>query len=150
MRPASRAHHPLDSWKIQFYAQTFAEASTSQTFREILSVIEYKVFCWTKGESNSLVFRETWKNFPRYWPFVRGIDQLPVNSDHKGQWRGALMFSLICAWTTGWVYNRDTGDLRRHSVHYDVTVMRRHTGVTTTVLANGLVPSMDEHGLLPR
>ena len=24
----------------------------------------------------------------------------PVNSPHKGQWRGALMFSLICAWIT--------------------------------------------------
>ena len=22
---------------------------------------------------------------------------------HKGQWRGALMFSLICAWINGWV-----------------------------------------------
>ena len=38
-----------------------------------------------------------WKLFARYWPFVRGIHRSPVNSDHKGQWRGALMFSLICA-----------------------------------------------------
>ena len=38
------------------------------------------------------------KHFPRYWPFVRGIHRYPVNSLHKGQWRGALMFSLICAW----------------------------------------------------
>ena len=42
---------------------------------------------------------------------------------NKGQWRGALMFSLICVWTNGWVNNRDTGDLRRHGTHYDVTVM---------------------------
>ena len=40
-----------------------------------------------------------WKHFPRYWPFVRGIHRSPVNSPHKGQWRGALIFSLICAWT---------------------------------------------------
>ena len=26
----------------------------------------------------------------------------PVNSPHKGQWRGTLMFSLICAWTNRW------------------------------------------------
>ena len=39
-----------------------------------------------------------WKHFPRYWPFVWGIHRSPVNSRHKGQWRGALMFSLICAW----------------------------------------------------
>ena len=38
-----------------------------------------------------------WKHFPRNWPFVRGIHRSPVNSPHKGQWRGALMFSLICA-----------------------------------------------------
>ena len=38
-----------------------------------------------------------WKHFPRYWPFVRGIHRSPVNSSHKGQWPGALMFSLICA-----------------------------------------------------
>ena len=40
-----------------------------------------------------------WKHFPRYWPFVWGIHRSPVNSPHKGQWRGALMFSLNCAWT---------------------------------------------------
>ena len=39
-----------------------------------------------------------WKHFPRYWTFVRGIHRSPVNSPHKGQWRGALMFSLICVW----------------------------------------------------
>ena len=37
-----------------------------------------------------------WKHFSRYWPFVRGIHRSPVNSPHKGQWNGALMFSLIC------------------------------------------------------
>ena len=62
-----------------------------------------------------------WKRFPRYWPFVRGIHRSPVNSPHKGQWRGALMFSLICAWINGWVNNREAG----HRAHYDVTVMTR-------------------------
>ena len=37
----------------------------------------------------------------------------PVNSPHKGQWRGAFMFSLICAWINRWVNNREAGDLRR-------------------------------------
>ena len=44
-------------------------------------------------------------------------------SPHKGQSRGALMFSLICAWINGWVNNHEAGDLRRHRAHYDVTVM---------------------------
>ena len=65
-----------------------------------------------------------WKHFPRYWPFVRGIHRSPVNSPHKGQWRGALMFSLICVWINGWVNNREAGDLRPYRAHYDVTVMK--------------------------
>ena len=64
-----------------------------------------------------------WKHFPRYWPFVRGIHRSPVNSSHQGQWRGALMFSLICAWINGWIYNRKAGDLRRHRTHYDAIVL---------------------------
>ena len=46
-----------------------------------------------------------------------------VISLHKGQWRGALVFSLICAWTNGWANHRDAGDLRRHHTNYDVTLM---------------------------
>ena len=64
-----------------------------------------------------------WKHFPRYWTFVQGIHWSPVNSPHKGQWRGALMFSLICAWINERVNNREFGDLRRHRAHYNVTVM---------------------------
>ena len=64
-----------------------------------------------------------WKHFPRNWPIVRGIHRSPVNSPHKGQWRGALMFSLIGAWINGWVNNREAGDLRRYRAHYDVIVM---------------------------
>ena len=64
-----------------------------------------------------------WKHFPRYWSFVRGIHRSPVNSPHKDQWRGALMFCLICVWINGWVNNREAGDLRRYRAHYDVTVM---------------------------
>ena len=64
-----------------------------------------------------------WKHFPRYWPFVQGIHRSPVNSPHKGQWRGALMFSLICLWINGSVNNREVGHLRRYRAHYDVSVM---------------------------
>ena len=64
-----------------------------------------------------------WKYFPRYWPFVREIHRSPVNFPHKGQWRGALMFTLICARMNGWVNNGEAGDLRRYLAHYDVIVM---------------------------
>ena len=63
-----------------------------------------------------------WKHFPRYWPFVWGIHRSPVNSPHKGQWRGALI-SFTFSWINGWVNNRKAGDWRRHHAPYDVTVM---------------------------
>ena len=62
--------------------------------------------------------------FPCYWPFVRGIHRSPVNSLRKGQWRGALLFFLICAWINGSVNSHEAGDLRRHRAHYDVIVMQ--------------------------
>ena len=46
-------------------------------------------------------------------------------SPHKGQWRGAWIFSLICAWTNGWANNRDAGDFRCHRAHYAITLMDR-------------------------
>ena len=67
-----------------------------------------------------------WKHFPRYRPFVRGIYRSPVNSPHKGQWRGASFLSLMCAWINVWVKHRETGDLRRHRAYYNVTVMIAH------------------------
>ena len=70
-----------------------------------------------------LMTSSNWKHFPRYWTFVRGIHRSSVNSPHIGQWRGALMFSLICVWINGWVNNREAGDLRRYRAHYDVTLM---------------------------
>ena len=64
-----------------------------------------------------------WKHFPRYWPFVWGIHRSSVNSPHKGQWCGALMFSFIYAWINTRVNNREAGDLRLYRDHYGVTVM---------------------------
>ena len=65
-----------------------------------------------------------WKHFPRYWSFVRGIHRWPVNSPHKGQWHGTLVFSLTYTRIHGWVNNREAGDLRRHRSHYDVNLMQ--------------------------
>ena len=64
-----------------------------------------------------------WKLYPRHWPFVRGIHRSPVTSPHNGQWRRALMFSLIYAWINDWVNNGEAGDLGRYRTHYVVTLM---------------------------
>ena len=47
-----------------------------------------------------------------------------MDSHHKGQWRVALMFSLICAWTNGWPNNL---------AHYDVALMCLHLPATLTI-----------------
>ena len=73
-----------------------------------------------------------WKHFSRYWSFVRGSHRSPVNSPHKGQWRGAFMFSLICAWINRWVNNPVAGDLRRYRAHHDVIVM--HLQIINTLV----------------
>ena len=80
----------------------------------VIDIVLLLVFMMTSSNGN--IFRVTGL-------FVRGIHRSPVNSPHKGQWRGALMFSLICAWINRWVNNREAGNLRRHQAHYDVIVM---------------------------
>ena len=57
--------------------------------------------------------------------FCVGNSPVAVNSPHQGQWRGALMFSLICAWINDWVNNGEAGDLRCHCAYYDITVMNQ-------------------------
>ena len=43
--------------------------------------------------------------------------QPPMDSPHKSQWRGTLMFSWICVWTNSWANNRGACDLRRYRAH---------------------------------
>ena len=70
-----------------------------------------------------------WKHFPRYWPFVQGIHQLPVNSPHKGQWRRGLMcfFDLrlnkrLSKQSWGWWIETPSRSLWRHcDGHVDFT-----------------------------
>ena len=69
-------------------------------------------------------WRHQMESFSALLAICAGNSPVPVNSPHKGQWRGALMFTLICLWTNDWVNNREAGDLRRLRVHYDVIVMK--------------------------
>ena len=77
--------------------------------------------------SASLWWRHQMEPFSALLALCAGNSPVPVISPHKGQWRGALMFSLICAWINDWVNNREAGDLRRHRGHYDVNVMTTYT-----------------------
>ena len=84
---------------------------------------------WPSSPSHRITHYAWWRHqmetFPRHWPFVKWIHQSLVDSPHKGQWRTASAFSLICLWTNGWAHNRNAGILRRHGAHYDATVMEK-------------------------
>ena len=51
----------------------------------------------------------------------------PVTGEFSAQrpvsWSFDVFYDLRIEKKNGWVNNRETGDLRRHRVHYDVTVM---------------------------
>ena len=87
-----------------------------------------------------------WTHFLRYWPFVRGIHRSPVNSPHKGQWCGALVFPLTCAWINGWANNREPGDLRRHRVHHDVTVMWYYGSPRRQAISSHVINYVEQMG----
>ena len=90
-------------------------------------------WCINTGSDNGLMpsvikplsawWRHQMETFSALLALCAGNSPVPVNSPHKGQWRGALMFSLICARINDWVNNREAGDLRPHPGHYDVSVM---------------------------
>ena len=65
-------------------------------------------FCWVYWKPNVCI----WKHFR-----VTGhlCTQRPVTRSFD--------VSLTCSWINGWVNNRVTDDLRRHRIHYNVTVM---------------------------
>ena len=79
-----------------------------------------------------------WKHFPRCWSFVKGIHRSPVDSTHKGKWRGALAFSMRCAWTNDWANRRDVVDLRRYCIHCD----GRHQAITWTHYVDVIMTTM--------
>ena len=103
----------------------------------VMSVIRIICISW---------WRHQMATFYALLTFVSGNHRLPVSSPHKGQWRGAVMFSLICAWTNSWANNKDVGDLRRHRAHYDVIVMFNQLPNPSSPKTYGIVPSV--HRLL--
>ena len=74
-------------------------------------------------------WRHQMETFSALLGLCAGNSLVPVNSPYKGQWRGALVFSLIYAWINDWVNNREAGDLRRRRGHYDVIVMEARTSL---------------------
>ena len=80
------------------------------------------------SDASGIVFSAWWRHqmdtFSALLALCAGNSPVPVNCPHKGQWRGALMFSSSCAWINDWVNSREAGDLRCQRGHYDANVMR--------------------------
>ena len=74
---------------------------TTIVFQFLWVILLWIVWQKLNKEQDTLLHGDVikWKHFPRYRPFVRWIHGSP----HKGQWRGALIFSLICARINSWV-----------------------------------------------
>ena len=62
----------------------------------ILRLLKYNETDEWSVTTHATWWRHQMETFTRYWPFVRVIHRSPVDSTHKGQWHGALMF-FICA-----------------------------------------------------
>ena len=128
----------------------------------------WNVLRWCEKLKSFLIEDKGWLILPRWRPQMETFSALlalcagnspgPVNSPHKGQWSGALMFSLFCARINDW-FNREAGDLRCHRGHYDVSVMTeliprllmawnaRHQGIILTLTYSPILLASVYEGL---
>ena len=106
------------------YEWLHAERVNSTKYEHGFVVFCFGMFTWSILRIYYTWWRHQMETFSALLALsVWGIHLSPVNSSHKGQWRRALMFSLICAWIYAWINNREAGDLRRRRAHYDVIVI---------------------------
>ena len=103
----------------------FAKAAFKRDFVWISCIVGDPYFI-IHPERLSSWWRNQMETFSALLAMCARKSPMTMNSPHKGQWRGALMFSLIGAWINGWVNNCEADDLRCHHAHYDVTLMIRH------------------------
>ena len=73
----------------------------------------HTIFIWFNLDSSWAWWRHQMETFSALLALCAWNS--PVNSPHTVHWRGALMFSLICAWISGWVNKQKPGDLRHYS-----------------------------------
>ena len=121
-------HDQLVVWELKFPCAKLYQHVTRhpdvlqhiEAVEEDLHIIMGKFDAAFRNEMHAW-WRHQMETFVTSLAFSQGNS--PINSPHKGQWRGALMFSLTCAWTNGWTNHRGVSDLRHHRAHYDATVM---------------------------
>ena len=100
---------------------------------------------WSKPLLVDIWWRLQMETFSALLALCAGNSPVTGEFSHRGRWRGALMFSLICPWTNGWANNRDAGDLKRHRGHYDVIVTNKSMSVSCIVNTMALVDWWDKN-----
>ena len=104
----------------QFHSRTFIWKYPLQKCKLLIILficMMYVSMLWRSCACHDDVIK--WKHFPRYWPFLRRIHRSPVNSPHKGQWRGTLMFfylnlnKQLSKQSRGWWFETQSGSLWR-------------------------------------
>ena len=109
-----------NTWnKIHFYQENKYERAVYENMKnripkyfKIISLVTNLAFTHNQSVSKAW-WRHQMETFSALVALCEGNS--PFNEfPSQTQWRGTLMFSLICAWTNGWANNRDAGALRCH------------------------------------
>ena len=130
----NQLHHQSDSyvlncWKNNTFIYTTPrhwnrEIYTTKTLYGSWLAFFYQILLSHATRSRNMIWwRHQMEIFSALLAICEGNPSASGGFPSQSQWRGALMFSLICTWTNGWANNRVTGDLRRHRAHYDVHIM---------------------------
>ena len=141
-----RLNYPKQGKSIVLYHSSRCTGVTNTPFGSLSNLFcQFEYATWreddnTMTSSNGNIFPDTgplWGEFTshRWIPLTKAGD--------VELW----CFFFICAWTNGWVSNRDADDLRRHRAHYDVTVMNATTAIT--MVADVLVAGVQIGARLP-
>ena len=110
---------PLNRWHVIIFRQNLLTVGSS-SFRCIVWKRPGSDFTFTR-------WRHQMETFSALLAVCAGNSPVSGEFPHKGQWRGALVFSRICAWINDWVKNGGAGDLRHYRTHYAVSVMQIET-----------------------
>ena len=84
---------------------------------------------WSTTHGIDLIYPAWWRHqmeiFSALLAICAGNSPVPGDFPHKGQLRGALMFSLICVWINGWVNPYFPLPKRRRRWQYEKTLLPR-------------------------
>ena len=113
---------------LSLYRLFIQHREGSNRSHKISVLIIWPVFQWVLNQSHSCLWLvNASASIDASWLIISSGWNMMTSSNgyipDKRQWRGVLTFSLICTYN-GWGNHRDTGDLIRHRLHYDVTIVK--------------------------